>query len=212
MSIQRPFLSASGISARAYRDCCFERDLAVVLAAESGPRTRVSVASFCPDFPAVAMYAGPGRAFHSLPDSCWFLCAFFAAQLADQATHSVVGRVTRDRAGTGGNLVLVGLLASYWDVMEPAFLLLTLALYDAPFSVVDIVDGIKELISIEFAELRSHPSASRILAAARTSLVHIPDSLRAFVPHGEAYKWQPDAALVEALRTGAFEALSRPAV
>src|SRR5690349_10987173 len=89
----RPTLAWSGIDALTYRSKHFERDLARILAGDDGLYTRVSVASFCPDFPDVPLYADPGRAFQSLGDSRWFLCAFFAAQLADQARHSVTGQV-----------------------------------------------------------------------------------------------------------------------
>lgn len=211
MTRMRPALTASGIDARSYR-AYFERDLAQVVAAEGGPYARISVASFCPDFPDVAIYAGPGHAFHSLADSCWFLCAFFATQLADQAAHSVLGKVERNRAGTQGNLVLVGLLGSYWQVIEPAFLLLALGLYDLPVPVGTITDGIRTLVAAEFDEFRSDSDGSRILAAATASLTHIPASLRAFVSHGDAYEWQPDSVLVDAFRKSALAGLPRPAV
>jgi hypothetical protein len=212
MTRTRPTLTSSGIDARTYHASCFERDLADVVAKDGAPYTRLSVASFCPDFPEVPIYADPGCAFRALHDSCWFLCALFAAQLADQATHCVTGAVGRDRAGTHGALVLVGLLGSYWHVMDPAFLLLALALYDPPVPIETLREGIRALVSKEFEALRSHPSSSQIVHAARASLAYLPESLRAFVPDGDAYTWQPDRALADVLRTVSLEALARTAV
>lgn len=207
----RPILAWSGIDAPTYRSQHFERDLARVLAKQDGPYTRVSVACFCPEFPDVPFCSDPGRAFQSLSDSRWFLCAFFAAQLADQATHFVTGRVTQNRAGTYGQLILVGLLGSGQFVMDPTFLLLVLALYE-PRDVGVLVGGLKDLVAAEFDELHDRDAAQKIVAAAAASLEFMPDSLRAFLPYGDDYKWQPDGGIVRALRQAAAEGLSRTAV
>ncbi len=94
--------------------------------------------------------------------------------------------------------------------MHPAFLLLVLALYE-PRDVEALVGGLKDLVAAEFDELRDRDSAQRIVAAAAASLAFMPDSLRAFVPYGDDYKWQPDNRLVHALRQAAHEGLSRTA-
>jgi hypothetical protein len=95
--------------------------------------------------------------------------------------------------------------------MAPAFLLLVLALYESG-NVDVLVAGIRDLVAAEFDELRHHQAAQRIFAAAAGSLVFMPDSLRAFVPHRDDYHWQPDSYVVHALRQAAQEGLSRTAV
>jgi hypothetical protein len=211
MTNKRPTLAFSGVSAREYRDASFERDVARVQAGDGHRYPRVSVASFCPDFPDVPMYSEPGRSFQALRDSYWFLCAFFAAQLLDQASHHTTGSV-RHRAGTDGIPVLAGLLGSYWDVIEPGFLLLVLGLYEPPLPVKAVADAVGDLVSAEFAVLRSHAGYAQIIGAAEKSFVAAPSSLRAFVPHGDAYKWQPAPDVVRTLRASALRALNPTAV
>lgn len=154
------------------------------------------------------MYAEPAAAFHSLPNSRWFLCSFFAAQLRDQASHFVTRQIPKGRGITGPNIVLVGLLASFWNVVDPAFLLLVLSLYRTDMSDAGVAQSLADLVAAEFSGNEfDAQTEEQIRDAARASLTYAPDSLRAFVPHGDEYEYQPDESRVTHFRHAAISAL-----
>src|SRR6185437_15366664 len=125
-----------------YHRISFDSDLRRVIGGDTAMWTRLSIASFCPGSPTrVPMYSQPARAFELLEDQCWFLCSLFSAQLVDQASHSATGTVRPVRAGTRGEIRLVGLLGSYWQTMHPAYLLLVLSLYRLPVADETIANG-----------------------------------------------------------------------
>lgn len=205
-----PVLSASGVSAMDYHRTVFDRDLSVVMAGESALHAHLSIASFCPDLPQALHVREQARAFRSLHDTCWFLCAFFASQLRDQAEHFASGTVTAIRAGTSGSVVLAGLLGSSYQVMDPGFLLLVLALHRLPLSVEAVSAGLEDLVAAEFAQARTRCSAFEAAQiAAASAIKRLPESLGAFVPHGDAYPWQPDPLVAEVLRCAAERGLQR---
>lgn len=205
-----PVLSASGMGALDYHRSTFDRDLVAVMTGRSETHTRLSVASFCPDSPRVPIYEEPARSFRSLDDSCWFLCAFFASQLRDQAEHFVSGTVTASLTGAQRGVVLVGLLGSYWNVIDPGFLLLVLALHRLPMSLEAVSAGLEDLVATEFAEARLRAVAfGAAHGAAAAAMKRLPESLRAFVPHGDAYRWKPDPGVAEALRCAVERGLQR---
>ena len=208
-------LSASGIGPLEYHRTVYDRDLQRVTAGTNDRHFRLSVASFCPDWPDVPIYAEPARAFHSLGDSLWFLCSFFVTQLVDQASHSSLGFVSKRRAESQGQIVLVGLLGSYWNVMTPAFLLLVMSLYGRPVEDDIVVRGLELVLRSELADCPSRPeSRAAVLATASAALQPwaVPNSLRAFVPHGDGYRLQPDLAFVEHLRQRVAQVLVEAAV
>ena len=199
----RPSLTVSGVHPAEYYRAAFDRDLRRVIAGTGHPWVRLSVASFCPDWPEVPMYADPAAAFHRLDDSLWFLCGLFVSQLMDQAEHVTMGCVSSVRAGTNGKIVLVGLLGSYWNVMPPTFLLLVASLYRHPVATKVVAAAIANMLRAEIAGLRVGADRRDALLSAARSAVQVaamPDSLRAFVPGGDHYRWQPDPNVVETLR------------
>jgi len=126
----RPRLRTSKRNALEYHINAFDDDLRHAIGGASANWTDLSIASFCPGKPpTVPMYSEPANAFRSLDDQRWFLCSLFASQLVGQACHCVTASVRQMRAGTLGQVRLVGLLGSYYNTMHPSYLLLLLGLY-----------------------------------------------------------------------------------
>jgi hypothetical protein len=206
----KPTLSATTLEPLEYLRTAFDRDLERVTTGTSHRHVRLSVASFCPDWPKVPMYAEPARVFHGSDDSLWFLCSLFSTQLVDQASHYVDGVVRSTRAGTRGEIVIVGVLGSYWNVVSPAFLLLVLSLYRRPVRDEGVAEALATLLRATLADFPfNQTSRNAVLGAARDSVtvLAVPDSIRGFVPHGDGYPHQPDHAFVEMLRHSAHRVL-----
>jgi len=204
----RPHLRTSKRDALEYHVDAFDDDLRHVIGGASANWTDLSIASFCPgNPPAVPRYSEPANVFSSLGDQRWFLCSLFASQLVDQACHCVTGSMRQMRAGTLGQVRLVGLLGSYCDTMHPSYLLLLLGLYRLPmYHEERVANGIQAALT---AELRyMHATAderSRILAGLQRaiSVDATPTSLRAFLPNGDDNKWKPNFEVVEKSRAAA---------
>lgn len=214
--MQRPILSASGLTALEYHHRSFERNLGELTAGSTGRHFPLSISSFCPDWPkGPSTYAEPAEAFHRLDDMLWFLCSFFASQLVDQASHSSLGFVPKQRANSQGQIVLVGLHGSYWNVMTPAYLLLVISLYRRPVSDHEVADGVSAVLQSELKDLELEPKTRAAVldnALAALQSQAIPDSLRAFVPRGDQYWLQPDRVFVELVRQSAEGAVVAAAV
>lgn len=156
------------------------------------------------------MYSEPAVAFHELDDSLWFLCSFFGSQLVGQASHSSLGRVVKRRVDSQGQIVLVGLLSTYWHVMTPAFLLLVTSLYRFPVSVGKVENAVESALRSELTDLEVSPEEIRDVVSTAVAALRkaaIPESLGPFVPNGDSYRLQPDNRIVERLRQGALRAL-----
>ena len=210
---RRPALAATDIEPSEYRVALFEADLEAIIVSPQGPFLRLSVSSFCPDYPSADLYKSIGDRFHQLNDSCWFLLCLFSLQLLNQASHFATGRVITWRCHSARNAVLVGLLQSYWNIVDPGFLLLVLSLYDLPFSQERLAEGVRRIVKGECDDsMRAVTTgeADRVRAAALGALAPdaMPTSLRAFVPHGDRYRWPIDAGLVDILRAAAIDGLS----
>jgi hypothetical protein len=204
----RPHLRTSKRDALEYHINAFDDDLRLVIGGASANWTDLSIASFCPDEPpAVPMYSEPANAFRSLGDQHWFLCSLFASQLVDQACHCVTGSVHQMRAGTLGQIRLVGVLGSYYDTMHPSFLLLLLGLYRLSMRDEErVANGIKAALTAELRYMRATADErSRILAELRhaISVNSTPTSLRVFLSNGDDNKWKPNFEVVEKLRESA---------
>lgn len=154
------------------------------------------------------MYSEPAEAFKVLEDQRWFLCSLFVSQLVDQASHFVTGSVRQARAGTHGEVRLVGLLGSYYETMHPAFLLLVMALYRwNEWQLEKVVSAIRSALTAEIRYLHATvDERNRIVAELGRAMAPdcIPASLRAFVPGGDGYRWKPDFEVVERLRMAAM--------
>jgi hypothetical protein len=168
----------------------FARDLARVGATATHMEpARLSVASFCPDYPKVPIYSGPARAFARLPEQRWFLGCLLVTQLAAQASHA---------KGTiyyfGPPAVLVGLLSSYWNIVHPRFLLLVLALYREAVEAPDTGAGLQAILQDQIGEIHnSEGLTSRLTLDAMRAGLHeseMPASLGPFVP--SRFQFSPD--------------------
>jgi hypothetical protein len=194
-----------------YHRISFDSDLRRVIGGDTATWTRLSIVSFCPgNPPRVPMYSEPARAFELLEDKCWFLCSLFSAQLVDQASHSATGTVRKVRAGTRGEIRLVGLLGSYWQTMHPAYVLLVLSLIRLPVSDDAIVYGIQRTLITELESLVATPEErDRIYNEIYNAMkpLEIPNSLHAFVSDNSGRRHEPDMKVVERLRAATVSAV-----
>jgi hypothetical protein len=204
----RHHLRTSKRDALDYHVNAFDDDLRLVIGGASPNWINLSIASFCPgDPPAVPMYSEPANAFSLLDNQRWFLCSLFASQLVDQACHCVTGSVRQMRAGTLGQVRLVGLLGGYYNAVHPSFLLLLLGLYRLHMHEEErVANGIRAALAIELRYM--HATADerrRILAELRRAIAvaSTPTSLRAFLPNGDDNKLKPNLDVVEKLRVAA---------
>ena len=184
-------LTVTSQDGRAYFHETFRAHLATVAEAAAGPPRRLSVASFCPLWPAGPYYRLPAERFVTLPDQRWFLASLFVSQLAAQAAHSV-----HQPYYYGEPVVLVGLLSSYDCIVHPAFLLLGLALYREAVSDSRTGLGLRSILGAQIDALReSFPDSWRpILLAMRTGVGpgQLPRHLGPFV--GADYSYEPELA------------------
>jgi hypothetical protein len=152
---------------------------------------RLSVASFCPDYPQVAWYSGPAQAFAQLAEQRWFLGSFFVSQLASQASHSMGVQYY-----FGPPSILVGLLSSYWNIVHPGFLLLALGLYREAAAAPNTTVGLERLLQAQIEELRAtqHLESTVIGNAMATGMgeSQIPNTLGPFVPGDFRFRHDPD--------------------
>ena len=143
--------------------------------------SRLSVASFCPDYPQAQWYSGPAQAFGQLGEQRWFLGSLFASQLASQAGYS-----RRVEYYFGPPSILVGLLSSYWNIVHPGFLLLVLALYREAVAAADTTVGLGRILRAQVDEVRAteHRDGSWMLHAMAAGIgqSQIPTTLAPFVP------------------------------
>ena len=111
------------------------------------------------------------------------------------------------RAGTLGQVRLVGLLGSYYNTMHPSFLLLLLGLYRLPMHEEErVTNGIRAALSIELRYMQATADErSRIFSELRQAIAvaSTPTSLRAFLPNGDDNKLKPNFDVVEKLRVAA---------
>jgi hypothetical protein len=204
----RPRLRTSKRDALDYHVNAFDDDLRLVIGGASPNWINLSIASFCPgDPPAVPMYSEPANAFSLLDNQRWFLCSLFASQLVDQASHHVTGSVRQMRAGTLGQIRLVGLLGGYYNAVHPSFLLLLLGLYRLHMHEEErVANGIRAALSIELRYMHATADErSRIFSQLRRAIAvaSTPTSLRAFLPNGDDNKLKPNFDVVEKLRVAA---------
>jgi len=213
----RPHLSSTKRDALNYHINHFDDDLRLVMRGSTSQWTSLSIASFCPSRPpTVPMYSEPAEAFRALEDQQWFLCSLFVSQLVDQASHCVTGSVRQTRAGTLGEVRLVGLLGSYYDTMHPSFLLLVLGLHRwSDRGEEKVANGIKSALTAEIRYLHgTMDERNRILAELGRAMAvdAVPTSLRAFVPRGDDYRWKPDFEVLERLRVAAANVIEQAMV
>ena len=111
------------------------------------------------------------------------------------------------RAGTLGQIRLVGVLGSYYNTMHPSFLLLLLGLYRLPMHDEErVANGIRAALAIELRYMHATADErSRILSELRQAIAvaSTPTSLRAFLPNGDDNKLKPNFEVVEKLRAAA---------
>jgi hypothetical protein len=172
---------------------------------EMGP-ARLSVASFCPDYPQADSFSGPARRFAQLDDQSNFLVSFFVTQLVSQASYS---RKLPFYVGTP--TVLVGLLGSYNSVMHPGFLLLVLALFREAVEAVDTTQGIVAVLRNHICTARPKlvsdwQSINEAMCDAMTE-EQTPRSLSPFVPNGDSYHFSPDLQTIDVWRNAVAETL-----
>lgn len=185
----------------------FARDLALVAGdvPDSEP-ARLSVASFVPNYPKDTIYCDPACRFATLAEQRWFLASFFVGQLLSQASHFARTPVSVP----GPPVVLVGLLSSYWSIVHPGFLLLVLGMYQEAALDPDLHTGLGDLLRLHLSLLPNPDVATgfqdTMLAAMADG--EMPDSLRAFVPRGDAYRYRPDVAAVLRWRNAVLAALA----
>lgn len=197
-----PGLTSEPVALAEYWSDQFKRDLRTVSPTpEYGRPADLSVNSFCPDVVAGAMYAQPAARFQQLPNQKAFLASFFVQQCLAQGTHFTGVPLLWD----GHSVVLVGVLAGFGSIQSPAFLLLVLGLYEA--AVAD-----KELGTEIATLLRSQPEiqrSARLREALHNEFNHqFPDSLRAFVPYGDNYRFRWDREAVGRWRETVLAALA----
>ncbi len=208
----RPRLCATSIDPLVYLDERFPADLAFVVQPSEKAYPRLSVSSFCPDWPKGDIYTSPGHAFATLNDSLWFLSALFVKQALGKHQQLPAEAAFAHARTNAQHIVLVGTLGSYWDEMSPALLLLVIALYDLPVPLGTVSRGMCMMLEAEATDLRPTPSGNApALSSTRRMLTkqHMPDSLRAFVPHGDRYAWQPNREVVRELRNDLLVTLDR---
>lgn len=192
-----------------YYPTTYGRDLAVILADRAA--NSLSVCSFLPDYPDAEFFRDPARRLKQLPHSGPFVASVFWQVLADQATYEV----TRgDLSGRGMRVrppKLVGLLGTMHNNLHPAFLLIAL-------SYGHLADRTTISPEIENIGRAMLPEVQRILNSSwpavgtqmRDALGDgsVPDSIRAYVPHGDAYRLQPNWDAVVSWRGAARDTIS----
>lgn len=195
-----------------YFRTAFANDLKLVTsaAAHAEHPASLSVASFCPGFPKDPMYSEAAHRFAGLREQRWFLSCLFVSQLACQASHS-----QKMSYYYGPPAVLVGLLSSASSIVHPSFLLLVLALYREPVESADTGPGLKAILAAQLQDLQSAPNIANlaVFRAMRAALEdeQMPTSLRAFVPHGDEYRYTPDLRVSRLWQAGLQEVLDAAA-
>jgi hypothetical protein len=201
-------LRISGSDPVRYFRTAFVNDLALVTAAADRMEpARLSVASFCPSYPEVALYSGPAQAFARLQEQRWFLACLLVTQLASQASYS-----KRATYYFGSPAVLVGLLSSYWNIVHPGFLLLVLALYREAVEATDTATGLQAILRFQIGEIQTsdHLASRSVLGAMRAGLHErdVPTSLGPFVP--DDFQFWPDPSTVREWRACLHQLLEDP--
>lgn len=160
---------------------------------------RLSICSFIPDYPDVAFFRDAAIEIGRLEQKEAFAASVFWEALADQATYSVRRRDLEDHGWPSPVAKLVGMLATAGSNIHPGFLLIALSL--APDRDLERVRGLLRSVgSAVLYRLRATVSLqpAAVVDRMRDGLEDhmFPDSIRAYVPYGDRYRYTPDWSAV----------------
>jgi hypothetical protein len=177
---------------------------------ERGHASSISICSFLPDYPDSPFFAIPAQRIRALQDRDQFVVAVFWEVLADQAVHSISDRDLAQFDPPIYSPKLKGLLSTAKSNVHPAYLLIALSFLRETDRFVR--EHIMTIGSSVLAMLQNPtgPLFERICSSMSEALPlhHRPDSIRAYVPHGDNYRLQPNLAFVDVWASTARDTLA----
>jgi hypothetical protein len=196
-------------SAKDYYPSEYEEDAQKVFRDDVDGRV-VSICSFLPDYPSEPFFQRPAERIDTLIQRDPFVVSVFWEVLADQAFYSRTGKDLSQVSSAIRAPKLVGLLASARSNVHPVFLLIALSLAADGR---DCSEAIAEIGSSLLNHLKSTAGVDldRLVMVMAGALHENrrPDSIRAFVPNGDAYRLKPRLDLVNRWCAVASETLLR---
>jgi hypothetical protein len=176
-----------------YTDGQFHRDLFHILQPCGG--RSISICSFLPDYPLVPFIVEPAQRIQRLQTRYDFVAALFWNVLLDQAAYSVEHQDLASRNIGFQSPKLVGLLATFLTNLHPSHLLIALS-FDAADDRAVLPTALtrigREMLGKAVPKLGR--SWSGILPRMQNAFVvgATPNTIRAYVPHGDEYHRRPD--------------------